>query len=215
MDIVPYDQNEALDVYGRCDEIERWVSECDSVPELRDGGHQLAAIQTYLERTSTAGRARVAAAQRRVEVRIGELLGPAEHGGDRHGEQVPRDELAIPANRRTEFRQMAEHPEVVEDEIAKSTDEAPASRRKVTEAIKTKTAKPEKSKPEKRRRAPLPDFARKAAWEYRKSVERLERVFEDDRFAANKEQLAAHLRGHLAYGIEVCPDLFNQLSEEP
>ncbi|MGI9118792.1 MAG: hypothetical protein ACR2G7_01455 [Acidimicrobiales bacterium] len=209
-DIVVYDQNEGVDVYGQCDEIERWAAACDSVPELQDGGHQLAAIQTYLERTSTAGRARVAAAMRRLEARIGDLLGPAEVGRPATG-KVPREEPSIPANRRADFRRMAEHPEVVEDEIVKSTDEAPASRRKVMEAIKKTKA----AKPEKRRRTPLPDFAQKAGWEYRKSVERLERVFEDDRFAANKEQVARHVRGHLAYGIEVCPDLAHQLSEEP
>ena len=51
---------------------------------------------------------------RRLEIRIGQLLGPAEHGGDRT-KQVQRDELA--PQQRHEFRQMAAHPDVVDDVI--------------------------------------------------------------------------------------------------
>jgi hypothetical protein len=211
-DIVVYDQNEGIDVFGQCDSIERWAAECDSVPQLRDAGHKLAAIDEYLSRTTTEARARVAVAMRHLEARIGDLLGPAEHGGDRRESKSTVTDLS--KDQRSDFRLMAKHPDIVEEVIANSTDEEPASRRKVIEAIKTKTAKQE-PKAEKPRRAPLPDSAQKAAWDYRKSVERLERIVEDDRFAANKEAVAAHLRGHLAYGIEVGQDLFNQLSEEP
>jgi len=79
----------------------------------------------------------VAAAQRRLEVRIGSLLGPAGHGGDRRSDQVQRDELdlGVIPQQRHDFRNMAEDPETVEDVIAASTDEAPASRRKVTERV--------------------------------------------------------------------------------
>ena len=64
------------------------------------------------------------------------------------------------------------------------------------------------------RRAPLADAAQKAGWEFRKAVERLERIAADDRFAANKEQVAAHLEGHLSYAIEVCQDLIDQFTKE-
>jgi hypothetical protein len=209
-DIVAYDQNEGLAVYEQCESIERWAAECDSVPQLRDAGHKLAAIDEYLSRTTTEGRARVAAAMRRLEVRVGVLLGPAEVGRPVR-ENVDRDRHSdVSRDQRADFRRMAEHPDIVDEVIAKSTDEEPASRRKVTEAIKNKTAKPEK-----RRRAPLPDFARRSAWELRRSAERMERVVADDRYAANKEQVDAHVRGHLAYTIEVCQDLFNQLDEGP
>ena len=63
------------------------------------------------------------ATQRRLEVRIGELLGPApspQETGARKGsgatEPLSKDE-------RHDFRQMAAHPEVVEDEIERSEDE--------------------------------------------------------------------------------------------
>lgn len=69
---------------------------------------------------------------------------------------------------------------------------------------------PSDSKP---RRKPLTDVAHDAGWDLRKAVERLTRIAEDDRFASNKEQVAAHLRGHLLNAIEVCQDLVNQLNQ--
>lgn len=43
--------------------------------------------------------------------------------------------------------------------------------------------------PAKPRRSPLPDAYRSALWAVRKSVERLERIHEDDRFESNRPQL--------------------------
>lgn len=65
------------------------------------------------------------------------------------------------------------------------------------------------------RRSPLPDIAQRAGWDLRKSVERLERIAHDDRFAANKRQVAAHLLGHLSHALEVCQDLLEQLDHRP
>lgn len=62
------------------------------------------------------------------------------------------------------------------------------------------------------RRRPLADAARDAGQELRKAIERLERLAADDRFASNKEQVAAHLRGHLPTAIEVCQDLLNRIN---
>lgn len=63
-------------------------------------------------------------------------------------------------------------------------------------------------------RSPLPDMARSAGWEFRKSIERLERIAADDRFSTNREQVAMHLRGHLSYAVEVCQDLLDQLDHQ-
>lgn len=101
---------------------------------------------------------------------------------------------------------MAEHPEVVEQVIAESTDDEPASRRKVVNMI------PKAGGP---RRSSLPDSAKRAGWDFRKSVERLERIYADDRFPANREQVAAQLRGHLSYAIEVCQHLLDGLDQQP
>jgi hypothetical protein len=132
--VVTHEPTSLAAVHDQCAAIEAWAEACQSVPELRDASNKLAAIDTYLERTSIEGRARTAAAMRRLEVRIGQLLGPAEKGRPSNG-NVPREEH-LPGNRRHDFRQMAEHEDVVEDVIADSTDEDPASRRKVTEAIR-------------------------------------------------------------------------------
>lgn len=132
---VTHEPTSLVQVDSQCASIEQWAEQCDSVPELRDATNKLAAIDQYLARTSTEGRSRVAAAMRRLEVRIGDLLGPAENPA---GKSIPHEE-SIPANRRHEFRQMAAHPDVVEDEIDQSTDAAPASRRKVVDAIRQRT----------------------------------------------------------------------------
>lgn len=194
-------------VHDQCDAIERWAAECQSVPELRDAGNRLAAIDEYLQRTSTEGRSRVAAAMRRLEVRIGELLGPAQVGGGNHGNQHdPRPSVAtkgLSPDQRHDFREMAANPEVVEKVIEDSTDDEPASRRKVQEAIA-------RSAPAKRR-ASLVDTARNAGWEFRKAVERMERIVTDDRFPANREQVAAQLNDHLLYALEVCQDLAHHM----
>lgn len=67
--------------------------------------------------------------------------------------------------------------------------------------------------PAKAKRRPLPDAARDAGWDLRKSVERLERLVADDRFGSNKEQVATHLRSHLTNAIEVCQDLLDRINE--
>lgn len=187
-------------VNDQCAAVEAWAEQCDSAAEVRDAINKLAAIDEYLKRTSTEGRERVAATMRRLEVRVGKLLGKAKRGGDRRAEQVPREELALSKKERHVFRQMAEHEDTVEKVISESTEASPASRRKVTQAI---------TKP---RRGPLADTAKSAGWELRKAVERVERVIADDRFAGQKEQVATQLRGHLSYAQEVCQDLLHKLT---
>lgn len=66
--------------------------------------------------------------------------------------------------------------------------------------------RPEPTKP---RRRPLTDQASDAGYELRKAIERLQRITEDDRFSRNKEEVTAHLRGHLLYAVEVCQDLLD------
>lgn len=78
--IVATEPTSLVAVEDQCLRVEMWAESATSIPELRDAGNKLAAISEYLELTSTEGRARVAAAQRRIEVRIGQLLGPTEPG---------------------------------------------------------------------------------------------------------------------------------------
>lgn len=203
-------------VDDQCSAIEAWAEQCESVPELRDATNKLAAIDEYLNRTSTEGRGRVAAAMRRLEVRIGKLIGPPptpQESGARKGSVTTETSNGLSKDQRSEFRQMAENEDKVEQVIATSTDEEPASRRKVLDRIRDVSPLPKV----KDRRPPLADTAKRAAWDFRKAVERLDRIASDDRFAANKQQVAAHWRGHLSYAIEVCQDLldgFDHQSQE-
>lgn len=123
-------------VNDQCAAVEAWAEQCESIPELQDASNRLAAIDEYLGRTSTEGRGRVAAAMRRLEVRIGKLLGPATVGA--HSSATEGDDLT--RHQRSEFRQMAENEEAVEEVIAEATDEIPASRRKVTDRIRKAVA---------------------------------------------------------------------------
>jgi len=121
----------------RCASIETWAESCQSIPELRDAGAKLAAIDEYLARTSSDGRARLAATQRRLEVRIGVLLGPATVGA--HLLAGKGDGLT--PKERHAFRLLASDPDAVEDAIATSTDDEPASRRSVLSAIRPHVAR--------------------------------------------------------------------------
>jgi hypothetical protein len=67
-----------------CVEVCAWANSTDDVDAINEAKHKLAAIDTYLELTSTSGRLEVAGAMRRLEVRIGALLGPPpKHGPGR------------------------------------------------------------------------------------------------------------------------------------
>lgn len=122
-----------VEVDDQCAAVEAWAERCDSIPELRDASNRLAAIREYVERTSMEGRARVEAAMRRLEVRIGALLGPAKPG-PRQSSIATEDSLS--PDQRHEFRKMAEHPGVVDEVIADSDDASPPSRRKVMERVR-------------------------------------------------------------------------------
>lgn len=126
--------NSLVAVNDQCEQIEAWAETCESVPELRDAINRCAAIDEYLARTSTEGRARVAAAIRRLEARVGVLTREDRLARDQDGRFRPQDD-GLSDKQRHEFRLMAEHPEVVEEVIAESTDQSPASRRKVMQRI--------------------------------------------------------------------------------
>ena len=70
------------------------------------------------------------------------------------------------------------------------------------------------SRPGRGQRRPLPESARTSGWRLRRDIERIERIFNDDRFSSNKRQVAATLRGHLEYAAEVCQDLLSRLDTE-
>jgi hypothetical protein len=63
------------------------------------------------------------------------------------------------------------------------------------------------------RRKALTDSAKDIGWELRKASEKLQRMTEDDRFSRNKNEVAAHIRGHLMFTVEVCQDLLDMLNQ--
>jgi hypothetical protein len=121
----------------QCRSIEVWAERTESVAEVKDAAHKLDAIGRYIAATSKDGCAVVAATQRRLEARIGVLLGKASRGGDRKSDQVNRDSFdpALSPQERSQFRKMADHPDIVEAVIDDSDDETPASRRRVLDEI--------------------------------------------------------------------------------
>ena len=94
-----------------------------------------------------------------------------------------------------------------EEAIAEAKAEGNLSRANVVRKVKA-TSPAGRAEP---RRSALPEQARKAGWELRKAVERVERIAADDRFDTNQEQMATHLRSHLTHAVEVCQDLLDRI----
>lgn len=76
--------------------------------------------------------------------------------------------------------------------------------RKARETAGVATPKP--------KRRPLPEAARDIGWDARRLAEKVQRLSDDDRFSANAEQVATHLRSHLTYAIEVYQDLLDRIN---
>lgn len=69
---------------------------------------------------------------------------------------------------------------------------------------------PEAPKP---KRAPLGDSARDIGLDLTRLADRIQRLTADDRFAANKDEVAARLRHHLANALEVLHDLDGAINQ--
>lgn len=116
-------------------QIVAWAASSDDLNEVRDAAARWAAITEYVRRTSREGIAEAESALRRLEMRVGALLGPANTGGDRRSDQFDRDRTGLAPDARSDFRTLADHPDVVESVIAESSDASPPSRRKCLTAI--------------------------------------------------------------------------------
>lgn len=84
---------------------------------------------------------------------------------------------------------------------------------RVRAAIAGKEAPPTTARASRKRR-PITEVARDTGWKLRKEMEKAERLIADDRFSANKEEVATHLRGHLSYVLETAQRLLNTLNTE-
>lgn len=72
-------------------------------------------------------------------------------------------------------------------------------------------ARPE-PKTQSDRRAALPPMVQSAGWDLTKTVDRIQRLADDDRFAGHQKEMAPHLRSHLTHAIEVCQDLLDRIN---
>ena len=109
--------------------------------ELEHYAAKLESIATYLERTST-DRLEIAKAMRIVDRRRGELLGPAEHGGDRRSDQVSHGELETRVSKAvaSRYRTIAAHWDEIWPRIAEATDPKQVSQRTCLSFAKKKSA---------------------------------------------------------------------------
>lgn len=151
-----------------------------------------------------------------VAVRRGQAAGTIRIKGEssRTGKPSPH-ELIGRGGTLSETYQLADGVTTAQFEraLAAARADGSVSRRAIIHKLRGTTARPTGRPPAGRASpGPLPDYARDAAWQLRKSVERVERVFADDRFPATKTQVTTHLHGHLAYAAQVCTDLVNRLN---
>lgn len=68
------------------------------------------------------------------------------------------------------------------------------------------------TEPPKPKRRPIAERAQEAEWELVRAIERIEALLDDDRFTANKEVVAPHLRSHLTNAIEACQGLLYRIN---
>jgi hypothetical protein len=138
--VVATEPTSLVAVEDQCARIEAWAETCANVAELRDAMNKCSAISEYLRLTATEGTARVETTKRRLEMRVGLLLGPTRQGQKSDDGPLHRDEevAGMHDSQASTFRAMAADPDTVEEVISASTDTAPPSRRKVMDAIKAK-----------------------------------------------------------------------------
>lgn len=124
------------------------------------------------------------------------------------GKEYPTPAVAAAARRRAE-NAYASDPTLTVRALAKLAGCSTGTAQSVINPGEPKPTPPKPPRPA------LAGTAEKAGWDFRKAVERLERIAADDRFPANREQVAAVLRGHLTYAVEVCQDLLDGFTTEP
>ncbi len=123
---------EARDV---CASVVQWANECDDAETVLRAREAFRVVAEYLRINDAAREGE--AAMRYLEMRIGELAGPAAMGrptGDGKLPSLVTNDLHH--GRLHDFRKMAAHPDVVEQVIAESSQQSPPSRNKVLNAIR-------------------------------------------------------------------------------
>jgi hypothetical protein len=104
---------------------------------------------------------------------------------------------------------MAANPDIVEDEIDQSTDERPASRRKVMGAVTAKGTSPSRSP---QRKPLIADFLA-ATIDLDKRVDRIVRLTQDDRFRSNADRIADSYLSHFVRDRDALSDVITYFIE--
>lgn len=133
------------EVDAAASQIEEWADQTDDIGQVRELQDKWAALTEYIRRKSRQGVARAEAAERHIENRLGCLIKAKRDAGELAPAHRPSisvtavtlTDLGISRRQAADFVAMAEHPDIVEQVIARSDDESPPSRRKVIDAIRS------------------------------------------------------------------------------
>jgi hypothetical protein len=121
---------EARDV---CASVVQWANDQEDIETVLAAKQAFNVVAEYLRLNDAAREAETT--MRYLEVRIGELLGPAQVGRP-SGNLTHALNIDLNHARVHEFRQMAAHPDVVDRVIEESSESSPPSRSKVLNAIR-------------------------------------------------------------------------------
>lgn len=118
-----------------CASVVEWANQCDDAETVLRAREAFRVVAEYLRINDAAREGE--AAMRYLEMRIGELAGPAVMGRPSNERKLHSDvTFDLHHTHLNQFRKMAAHPDVVEQVIAESTQQSPPSRNKVLNAIR-------------------------------------------------------------------------------
>lgn len=224
-------------VIQACERAKTWLAEAlehgdiEQIVELKS---QAEAIRVYTMSKQLGEDARLSATEivRRAErgiglaIRKGQAEGRISKKGDQRSDQVRTANLMSPKSFVTSGQELHEAYVMTDDVtdeqfdavLADAKTEGNLSRANVVRRVREAT--PAASTPAAqvvkpgRKRRPITDTARETGWAIRKEVEKVERLLTDDRFAPNKDQVAAHLHGHLTYAVEALQRALDHFTRE-
>lgn len=176
-------------------QIETWAATTEDVAALEDAQAKVAAIEQYLRRRHEAAATEMAKATRRLELRIGVLLGPpiAAHRPPA-GVTPPRGSSGLATQRESQFRRMAAFAE--DPDVARAV-ESGASR---AEVLRAATKADLRAQIEERRdeidafNAKFGDFDEAAAADDVRQLGELRRLCRDLAALPNPAEFVAHHR---------------------
>ncbi|MDG4796194.1 hypothetical protein [Micromonospora sp. WMMD1082] len=231
-------------VVQACERAKTWLAEAlehgdiEQIVELKS---QAEAIRIYAMSKQLGEDARLSATEivRRAErgiglaIRKGQAEGRINKKGDQRSDQVRDANLISPKSLVTNGQELHEAylmtdgvpDEQFEAALTEAKAEGNLSRANVVRKVRDTTAPPTTpapseptpaEKPRKRagNRKPLPDAFRVAAHDLTKTVDRIERLLDDDRYTRNAEQVSALVRNDLIRASEQLASAINRMTSQ-